>query len=120
MESTAIQIDFNGFLSRERNGKMKLCFCPTASPNMTIKCGDWCPFFGEPVISPLSKVPIGRLTLSCQSKLTFEGVILDYREGIRTINPPVLESQQPKINIEPAKAEQVTPAVFPGVITIGK
>lgn len=44
-----IQIDNQGFLSLVRKGRPVLSFCPYASSNMTIKCGDWCPMFGEPV-----------------------------------------------------------------------
>lgn len=44
-----IQIDSQGFLSLVRKGRSVAAFCPYASHNMTIKCGDWCPMFGEPM-----------------------------------------------------------------------
>ena len=71
-----IQIDSNGFLKRYRATKMKHCFCPYASNNMTIKCGDWCPHFGEPVMQPSSNN--GSLYLSCCGT-KFEGIIQDDR-----------------------------------------
>ena len=44
-----IHIDSQGFLSLVRKGRRVPTFCPFASSNMTIKCGDWCPMFGEPI-----------------------------------------------------------------------
>jgi len=46
-----ICIDKQGFLSLVRKGRSVLSFCPYASSNMTIKCGDWCPMFGEPMLA---------------------------------------------------------------------
>lgn len=46
-----INIDSQGFLSLIRKGRRVITFCPYASSNMTIKCGDWCPMFGEPTLA---------------------------------------------------------------------
>ena len=81
MRVESILIDSQGFLSVERIlGKLKPCFCPIASPNMTIRCGDWCPHFNEPVFQG-SHVgdPVVELHLSCQSGTSFKATIKDRR-----------------------------------------
>lgn len=91
-------IDPNGFLQRERKGKLKPLFCPLASPNMTIKCGDWCTHFGEPVYDPKQMTGHeGGIVLTCQSSPALTGIILDQRE-----------------------AAQEKPTIQTGVITVGK
>lgn len=77
MNQQKIQIDSNGFLQLERKGRLKPVYCPVASPNMTIRCGDWCPFFVEP---EMSGQQTGTLLLACQSKIGYQGIILDERE----------------------------------------
>lgn len=83
MRVESILIDSQGFLSVERiPGKMKPCFCPIASPNMTIRCGDWCPHFNEPVFHGTQDgIPIGELHLTCQSGTSFKATIKDERGG---------------------------------------
>ena len=92
-------IDPNGFLQRSRKDKLQPQFCPMASPNMTIRCGDWCPHFGEPVYDPKQLTGHeGSLVLTCQSAPVLNGIILDQRYA------PATEK----------------PNTQPGVITIGK
>ncbi|MGA1846872.1 hypothetical protein [Deferribacter abyssi] len=52
------KIDEYGKLYLERAGKLKSQFCPFVSTpeNMTVECGDWCPFFEEPIKVPDNKV----------------------------------------------------------------
>ena len=81
MRVESILIDSQGFLSVERIlGKMKPCFCPIASPNMTIRCGDWCPHFNEPFfLDARAGDPVAELRLSCQSGTSFKATIKDER-----------------------------------------
>lgn len=53
-----IKIDEIGFISIERNGKMRSQCCPftATSAGGLVNCGDWCPLFGEP--EPFSFDPI--------------------------------------------------------------
>ena len=46
---TNFEIDTRGFLVIYRNGHRRIIFCPFASKDMTIHCGDWCPLFGDVV-----------------------------------------------------------------------
>lgn len=90
-------IDPNGFLQRSRKDKLTPQFCPVASPNMTIRCGDWCPHFGEPVYKPTSQMQhAGSLTLTCQSAPVLTGIILDQRYAPSAAQPV----NQPTINQE--------------------
>ena len=78
-QNTSILIDNQGFLHLERSDGCKPCFCPYASPNMTIKCGDWCPQFGQPANS--SNTPTwDSLTLHCTGVI-LSGTITDNRTG---------------------------------------
>lgn len=72
-----MMIDSNGFLAIARSGEFKPSFCPYASNNMTIRCGDWCPQFGEPVPSNINKP--GQLDLHC-TDTRLEGLLVDKRE----------------------------------------
>ena len=69
-------IDNQGFLAIGRAGVFKPSFCPYASSNMTIRCGDWCPQFGEPVPSSINKP--GQLDLHC-TDTRLEGLLQDQR-----------------------------------------
>ena len=82
----------NGFLQRSRKDKLQVQFCPLASPNMTIRCGDWCPHFGEPVyeLTGLTR-HTGTLTLTCQSAPVLSGIILDQRYESEVENPATKE-----------------------------
>lgn len=82
MKVESILIDNQGFLSIERiQGHQKPCFCPIASPNMTIRCGDWCPHFSEPFYREVT--PTGQLAeihLSCQAGTDIKGKLTDNRK----------------------------------------
>ena len=43
------KVDEGGFLHIERAGKYVLQYCPFSSGGeVAVKCGHWCPLFGEP------------------------------------------------------------------------
>lgn len=75
-----IHIDRRGFLSLTRKSYQDLCFCPYASKDMTIRCGTWCPMFGEPysVLSkPYATGSYFELRLSCSPQAVIKAAILD-------------------------------------------
>lgn len=69
-----IKITRKGFLEIKRNNEFKPQFCCRQKITGTddIKCGDWCPLFGEPVdVMSKDRKRIERQTLSlCQTTLT--------------------------------------------------
>lgn len=70
-----IHIDRRGFLSLTRKSYPDLCFCPYASKDMTIRCGTWCPMFGEPEF--IRYGAIYRLCLTCNQKTVITANELD-------------------------------------------
>ena len=78
-QKTQILIDNQGFLYLERPDGCKPCFCPYASPNMTIRCGDWCPQFGQPTSSDNPMI-LDSLPLHCTGVI-LKGAITDDRTG---------------------------------------
>ena len=75
-----IKINTNGFLLIKRATEFKKQLCPRQKITGTgdIKCGDWCPLFGEPenTTDKRRKVELQTLTL-CHGTLT--GFINDRR-----------------------------------------
>jgi len=74
-----IKISTKGFLLIKRDREFKQQLCPKQKITGTgdIKCGDWCPLFGEPEdVVTHRKVKLQSLTL-CDGTLT--GHIIDKR-----------------------------------------
>ena len=68
-----LKIDKEGNLSIERAGKMKEAWC---HDHGIIRCGDWCPLFGEPVAS----VEVPMIGLKISQDRILSGDLVDERE----------------------------------------
>ncbi len=99
-----------GTLYIERRGRLVSAVCPFSSVGTTsVKCGEWCPHFGEPeeavsLFAPPDKEKdrMYQMHLSCGDGKYFIFHKLDDQRKIPTVGPREPDQEPDPVDVDPA------------------